>query len=236
MIRYALPRLAAPVAALALGGCSLAPQVMTLDATAPGHGRTIIDLHAGPATAVGLSRGVGARGEIGVRLETASPIDAWGKYTLLENRDGLSVAALGGASWGPSDYDARSLHAGPVLAFSRGPWTLSAGAQYNSVTYEADSTSFGTDYPGIRVVPEDDLSGYWQTALAIGYTSAGGTLWQLGVSCGLYDLAEPTEADRPDCLPLLSVSPGRAGARSAEPSPSGVDGRGASVPPSPGTP
>ena len=198
---------ATALAALALGGCSLAPQLMPLDAGVPDGVTTYTAVHLVPAPAVGVSRGFGERLEVGLRVETAALIDLWAKHTLLDHPDGLAVAVVGGASGGPRGYDARAFHAGPLVTLSRGRWTLTAGAQHNWVDYEArEPQSFGTDELGIRVRPEDDLRRYWQTNVAVGWRSRGGTLWRLGASCDDFELSDPDEAERRTCRPIIGVA------------------------------
>ncbi|MAW07036.1 MAG: hypothetical protein CME61_02010 [Halobacteriovoraceae bacterium] len=128
----------------AFQGCSLAPIVSEKTARTLGSGNWEINTGLSPAYNAWLGRGITENFDLNIAVESqiGTVFSFGGKFSFLQNPEGLSISAMGGFFTGTNST---GYYAGPIVSYKSGWVELYALAKYNNVSWEATSDTADDD-------------------------------------------------------------------------------------------
>ncbi|MCB0377760.1 MAG: hypothetical protein KDD33_04645 [Bdellovibrionales bacterium] len=122
-------------------GCALAPMTTTKNGRTVGKGKWEIDGNVLPAVGLSVSRGLTDNFDAGILIERnfGMVYSAWGKYSFINQAQGWSLAAYGGAFYGSGFGNSDGFFLGPVTSYRKNWFEVYLSARYSYVTWRAGS-------------------------------------------------------------------------------------------------
>jgi len=148
-----------------LSGCQAVPNAHIDEGHSLGDGRWRIDSNAGSSLLISTARGFGNNVDLGLDLKSLDVADtvlaAHGKYSFINRRQGLSVAAIGGVFNDIEDDEYTGLFAGPIISYRTSRFLFSARARYSRVRFHFVSSLRDLEFLPHEEVLQTDLSIRW---------------------------------------------------------------------------
>ena len=125
-------------------GCSLAPIVSEKTARTLGSENWEINTGVSPAYNAWIGRGITENLDFNFNVESqiGTVFSLGGKFSFIQNPEGLSLAAMGGFFKGANST---GYYAGPIFSYKAGWLELYVLAKYNNVSWEATSDTADDD-------------------------------------------------------------------------------------------
>jgi len=185
--------------------CSLVPLSPRDSASSVGKGKVKIDTNLLPAIALNTTYGLTDNFDVGLDIENVTIATVWSRYSLLNNKTGVSVAATGGA-FSHMDTDTNGLYAGALLSYYKNSKIrLAAGYRYNKVAYEPDD--YGNIYDGYPALHNsEDLSETGVTNVSLAFRVKPHLQLTVGAVCQHHYKNRNRDIDSNRCRALLGFS------------------------------
>lgn len=152
-----------------VSACSIAPFNTSHTARSLGKDNTAVSVELIPALGLRVEQGLSEKFDLGVGIELQGDAVYFlqGKYSFINRADhGLSLAALGGGSYGSGFSSAKSLYTGPVVSYRWESAELFFQGRFNYTKW---------DYARLKSNANDKLD----DLLAIPSLNKHFTYWQL---------------------------------------------------------
>jgi outer membrane receptor protein involved in Fe transport len=152
-------------------------------------------------TTYGLTENLDA----GLDIENLHLLNIWSRYSLLNNRTGVSVAATGGA-FTHAYTNTDGLYVGALLSYQgHSRLTINTGYRYSKVSY--DPAEYNNSYDLLPVINnQEDLSATGQLSLSIAYRLKPHLQLTAGAVCQYQHKNQDEHVKSELCLPLLGLS------------------------------
>lgn len=185
--------------------CSLAPVSPRDSASSVGKGIVKIDTNLLPTPAINTTFGLTDNLDIGLDIEDVHRHTIWSRYSLLNNKTGVSVAAASGA-FTYSDSDTNGFYAGALLSYRKNSRVeLTAGYRHSKVSYYPDQYGAMFDLYS-HVDNREDLSETGQLNVAIALRLKPHLQLSTGFICQHQYKNRNQDIKSDVCLPLLGLS------------------------------
>ena len=154
-------------------GCSLAPIVSEKTARTLGSGNWEINTGLSPAYNAWLGRGITENFDLNLAVESqiGTVFSFGGKFSFLQNPEGLSISAMGGFFTGTNST---GYYAGPIVSHKNGWVELYGLAKYNNVSWEATSDTADDDVLFDFSLSQSVDFNYWVAVLGANFWFSDG--------------------------------------------------------------
>ena len=154
-------------------GCSLAPIVSEKTARTLGSGNWEINTGISPAYNAWIGRGVTENIDLNLSVESqiGTVFSLGGKFSFIQNLEGLSLSAMGGFFTGTNST---GYYAGPVISYKAGWFELYGLAKYNNVSWEATNDTADDDVLFDFSLSQNVDFDYWMAVIGTNFWFSDG--------------------------------------------------------------